>query len=69
MPSDEYRALVRFSLENDDEIAVELINGRNIRVNYCKSLNVDASQKLVLEENSKIESSNRILEFSSSKSF
>lgn len=54
MPSDEYCALVRFSLENDDEIAVELINGCNIRVNYCKSLNVDASQKLVFEENSKI---------------
>lgn len=53
-PSDGHHALIRFGLENDDEIAVELIIGSNIRVSYCKSLNIDARQKIVLEENSRI---------------
>lgn len=52
--SDDYQARIRFSLENDDEIDVKLINGSNIHVSYIRALNVDARQNLVFEENSSI---------------
>lgn len=53
--SDDHHSIIKLRLVNDDEIAVEQINGGNIRVSYSRSLNVDARQKLVFEENSSIQ--------------
>ena len=52
--SDDYQARIRFSLENDDEIDVKLINGSNVHVSYIKTMNIDSRQNLVFEENSSI---------------
>lgn len=52
--SDDVISLVKFRLDNDDEIFAELIDGSNIRFSYCKSLNIDACQKVVIEEDSPI---------------
>lgn len=60
--SDDYQARIRFSLENDDEIDVKLINGSNVHVSYIRALNVDARQNLVFEENSSIRFELSILE-------
>lgn len=53
--SEDFIARIRLALdEYDDEIIVDLIEGNNIRVSYIRALNVDASQKLVFDENSSV---------------
>lgn len=54
--SEDFIARIRLALDeyDDDEIAVELVEGNNIRVSYIRALNIDARQKLVFEENSSI---------------
>lgn len=53
--SEDFIARIRLALdEYDDEIIIDLIEGNNIRVSYIRALNVDASQKLVFDENSSV---------------
>ena len=54
--SDLFLARIRIALDeyDDDEIAVELLKGNDIRVSYIRALNVDARQKLVFEEDSSV---------------